>query len=115
LLKDDAIEKLPVTQRIETDLAARTRGFEEEMRESYLKLAKIRDNLKSLVENRDAVTCPSGIRAQLKALIGEQQIRINRFTWLEIKLAKINYKLQIDKIRRDKWRWLGHLMDYNIE
>ena len=114
LLKD-AKEKLPVVQREETHLAARIRKVEEEMRENTLKLGKIRDDLKSLVGNRAAETQPSAIGVQLKALIGKQRIRIERFAWLEIKLANINHKLHLDEIRREKERWLDHLMDYNTE
>ena len=114
LLKD-AKEKLPVVQREQTHLAARIREVEEEMRENTLKLGKIRDDLESLVGNRAAVTQPSPIGVQLKALIDKQRIRIERFAWLEMKIANINHKLHLDGIRREKERWLDHLMDYNTE
>ena len=107
LLKD-AKEKLPVVQREQTHLAARIREVEEEMRENTLKLGKIRDDLESLVGNRAAVTQPSPIGVQLKALIDKQRIRIERFAWLEMKLANINHKLHLDEIRREKERWLDH-------
>ena len=52
----DAKEKLLVIQREENHLAARIRGVEEEMGENTLKIAKMRDDLESLVGNRAAVT-----------------------------------------------------------
>jgi len=112
LLKD-AKEKLPVMQREEAHLAARIREVEEEMRENTL--GKIRDDLDSLVGNRAAVTQPSAIGVQLEALIGKQRIRIERFAWLEMKLANINHQRHLDEIRREKERWLDPLMDYNTE
>ena len=114
LLKD-AKEKLPVMQREEAHLAARIREVEKEMRESTLKLGKMRNNLESLSGNRAAVTQPSAIGVQLKALIGKQRIRIERFAWLEMKIANINHKLHLDEIRREKERWLDHLMNHNTE
>ena len=111
----DAKEKILVIQREEIHLAARIRGEEEEMGENTVKMANMRDDLKSLVGNQGAVTRTSAIGVQLKALIGEQQIRINRFAWLEIKLASINHRIHLDEILREKERWLDHLMDYDVE
>jgi len=111
----EAKKKLPVIQREQTHLAARIREVEEGMRENTPKRTKILDELESLVGNRTAVTQPSAIGVQLKALTGKQRIRIERFAWLEMKLANINHKLHLDEIRREKERWLNYLMDYNVE
>ena len=110
LLKE-AKEKLPVIQREQTHLAARIRGVEEEMGENTLILAKMRDDLKYLAGNRSTGTAPSSTLAvKLKALIDEQRVRIKRFTWLEMKLAKIGYQCRLEEIRKEEERWLDHLM-----
>ncbi len=112
-LLQEAKEKIPVMQAEENHLAARIRGMEEEMREGTRQLVKMRGDLESLV--RGDVTRPSAIGVQLKSLIDKQQIRIKRVTWLEMKLAEINYKLNLDEIRREEERRIHHLMSDNME
>jgi len=112
-----AKEKIHVIQREDTDWAARIRGVEEEMGENTLKLEKMRDDLKSLPGNWSAGTAPSSsaLADQLKAIIGEQRIRIKRFTWLEMTLAKIDYQRHLVEIRREEEQWLDYLKHYKVE
>ena len=106
----DATEKLAATLVERTRLATRIRGFEDEKREKTRALVEMRADYSLLQEHSPSESTSIGI--QLKALVREQCMRIERYVTLEKKLAKIRFEKAMNEIERKKEQWLDALQHF---
>jgi len=110
----DATEKLAATLAEKTYLATRIREFEDKKNETTRTSVKMRAGYSTLQGNSTSEST-SALGGQLKALVREQCMRIERCVNFEKKIAKLRFDSFVDEIDRKKGQWLEALKNFGNE
>jgi len=106
--------KLAAILEEKTNLATRIRAFEDKKNEITQTLVKMRAGYSTLQRNSTSEST-SALGGQLKTLVGEQCMRIERYVSLEKKLARTRFDSNMNEIDRKKERWLNALKNCGNE